>query len=167
MIRLANINDVEAIRGIFNHAIIHTTAVYSYKPYTSAMMLDWFNDKQSKNLPLLVFVVDEIVVAFATYGAFRLRPAYQFTAEHSVYVHHNFRKRGIAKQLMIRLIEIAKSNQIHSLIGGIDAENVGSADFHINLGFKEVALIKEVGYKFNRWLDLKFFQLILDTDNRP
>jgi len=160
-IRRAEMKDVESIMAIFNHAIEHTTAVYNYEPYSFEMMQEWYLAKINKGRPILVYEQDNKAIAFATYDNFRLRPAYQFSVEHSVYVDINYRKNGIAKALMLKLIELAQAEGIHTLIGGIDAENAVSADFHEKLGFKEVAHLAQVGYKFNRWLDLKFFQLIL------
>lgn len=161
-IRPATPSDLHTILVIYNHAIKHTTAVYSYNPYTPGMMLDWFNEKQENNFPVYVSTEGDIVTGFVTYGTFRMRPAYQFTMEHSIYVHYNHRRKGIAKALMPSIIAIAKQNKVHTLIGGIDAENEISISFHEQFGFKKVAHIKEAGFKFERWLDLVFMQLILD-----
>ncbi|MFT5818907.1 MAG: L-amino acid N-acyltransferase YncA [Crocinitomix sp.] len=160
-IRPATLADLNTILVIFNHAIDHTTAVYSYDPYTPAMMVEWFEEKKENNLPVYVSTAGDEITGFVTYGKFRMRPAYQYTVEHSIYVHHNHRRKGIAKALMPFIIEIAKQNKIHTLIGGIDAENEGSILFHEQFGFNKVAHIKEAGYKFDRWLDLVFMQLIL------
>lgn len=161
-IRPATKNDVPAILEIFNHALIHTTAIYSYEPYTLAMMEEWFEEKQTNNWPLFVSENEQTITGYVTYGTFRLRPAYKYTVEHSIYVDKDFRKQGIAGALMEKIIAVARENEIHSLIGGIDAENEISIRFHEKYGFEEVAHIKEVGYKFDRWLDLKFMQLILE-----
>ncbi len=160
-LRTAAIADIERIRLIFNHAILHTTAVYSYEPYSLRDMTDWYHQKIDNEFPIIVASVNNTVIGFASYGTFRQRPAYRHTMEHSVYVHPDYQKKGIGKSLLNELISLAKLNNVHTLIGGVDAENIGSIDFHKNMGFNEVAHIKEVGYKFNRWLDLKLFQLIL------
>lgn len=160
-IRLATIKDLDIILDIYNHAIKHTTAVYSYDPYTPEMMQDWFEDKKANNFPVYVSTENNEVTGFVTYGKFRMRPAYQHTAEHSIYVHHKHRRKGIAKALMPFIIEVARQNNVHTLIGGIDAENEVSILFHEQFGFNKVAHIKEAGFKFDRWLDLVFMQLIL------
>lgn len=167
IIRHATERDVEGILEIFNHALIHTTAIYSYEPYSLQKMRDWFNEKKRLKEPLYVAISNDKVAGYVTYGEFRKRPAYKYTVEHSIYVHKNFRKQGIANMLMEKIIAVAEENGIHSLMGGIDAENEVSILFHKKFGFKEVGHIREVGFKFNRWLDLKFMQLILDTPKHP
>lgn len=160
-IRPATLADLNTILAIYNHAIKHTTAVYSYDPYTPAMMQEWFEDKKANKFPVYVSTEGEVVTGFVTYGNFRPRVAYQFTMEHSIYVHHEHRRKGIAKVLMPFIIDIAKQNNVHTLIGGIDADNEVSILFHEQFGFKKVAHIKEAGFKFDRWLDLVFMQLVL------
>ncbi|NOQ76001.1 MAG: GNAT family N-acetyltransferase [Crocinitomix sp.] len=160
-IRPATIADLDNILTIYNHAIKHTTAVYCYDPFTPEMMQEWFDEKKVNNFPVYVSTEGDEVTGFVTYGKFRMRPAYQFTMEHSIYVHHEHRRKGVAKVLMPFIIEIAKQNKIHTLIGGIDAENEVSILFHEQFGFNKVAHIKEAGYKFDRWLDLVFMQLVL------
>ena len=160
-IRPATLVDLDTILIIFNHAIKHTTAVYSYDPYTPEMMLEWFQEKRNNNFPVYVSIAGENVTGFVTYGTFRIRPAYKFSMEHSIYVHHNHRQKGIAKALMKLILAEAKKANVHTLIGGIDAENEISIAFHKKFGFEKVAHIKEAGYKFDRWLDLVFMQKML------
>lgn len=161
IIRSAIEKDLDAILTIYNDAILNTTAVYDYNPHTPKMRFDWFIDKKAHNFPVLVAEKDGIVGGFATYGPFRNWAAYQHTAEHSVYVHPDFRGQGIAKLLLKRIIETAQSNGVHTLIAGIDSDNAVSIYLHQQFGFKEVALFHEVGYKFGRWLNLQCLQLIL------
>jgi phosphinothricin acetyltransferase len=163
-IRQALISDAAGILDIYNHAILNTTSVYSYEPHTLAMRIAWMEDKNRSDIPVFVAEVDGIVVGFATYGPFRVWPAYQYTVEHSVYVHYNYRQRGIAQTLLEKLIETVTQKQVHTIIAGIDAGNTASINLHQKMGFTEVGTFKQVGYKFNRWLDLKFMQLIL-TNN--
>lgn len=86
---------------------------------------------------------------------------YQFTVEHSVYVAPEFIGKGIGKQLLLALIVLAKDEGYHTMIGGTDAANTGSIAFHRKFGFVETGILKEVGFKFGKWLDLQFMQLIL------
>lgn len=167
VLREARFEDVPSIREIFNHAIIHTTAVYSYEPYSVEEIEDWFNKKLSQKFPVYVSTLNDKVTGFVTYGKFRERPAYKYCAEHSIYVHHDYRRQGIARLLMDKIIDVAQLNELHSLIGGIDASNQISIDFHSEFGFEKAGLIKEVGYKFNKWLDLQFMQLIFETPRNP
>jgi len=166
-IRKATENDLQGILDIYNDAIINTTAVYNYKPHTLEMRKVWFNEKVEKGIP--VFVADDNgqVVGFASYGAFRAWAAYKYSVEHSVYVHTAFRRKGIAKQLMLTLIESVNQKEIHTMIAGIDADNAISIHLHKQLGFEEAGHFKQVGYKFGKWLDLIFMQLILENNLQP
>ncbi len=166
-IRPATTEDLGVILEIFNHAIQYTTAVYSYDPYTPKMMLDWYNEKVKFNFPVFVSTDNGLVTGFVTYGTFRTRPAYKYTVEHSIYVHPDHRERGIAKALILFIIDVAKKADVHALIGGIDAENEISIGFHEKFGFKKVGHLSEVGYKFGKWLDLVFMQLVLETPKDP
>jgi len=166
-IRPATEADLEMILEIYNSAILTTTSVFSYRAHTLAMRQEWFKTRQSANYP--VFVADSAgaILGFATYGPFRTWPAYKYTVEHSVYVAERARRAGIARALMQRLIAQARSQEYHAVIGGVVAENVASIRLHQSLGFVEVAHFPEVGYKFGRWLDLKFFQLLLAFPPHP
>jgi L-amino acid N-acyltransferase YncA len=167
IIRLASTTDAADILAIYNHAILNTTSVYSYKPHTLEMRLAWMEDKDRSNIPVFVAEVDGVVAGFATYGPFRVWPAYQYTIEHSVYVHIDYRKRGIAQKLLEKLIETVMQKRVHTIIAGIDADNAASINLHQKFGFTEVGTFKQVGYKFNHWLDLKFMQLILNNNFQP
>ena len=160
-IRLAHAADLSAILDIYNHAIINTTVVYQEEVHTLAMREVWFADKLKHGFPVFVAVQGDVVIGFCTYGPFRNWPGYRFTVEHSVYVHVDHRGAGIGKQLVQRIIIHAREKGMHTLIAGVDADTVGSIKLHQSLGFIEVAQFKQVGYKFGRWLDLKFLQLML------
>jgi L-amino acid N-acyltransferase len=160
-IRDAIERDLPAILAIYNHAIENTTAVFSYEPHTLQMRREWFESKRANGHPVLVAQRGDRVAGFATYGAFRAWPAYNHTVEHSVYTAPEFRRQGIARSLMNALIVRASASGLHAMVGGVVAENIESVRLHESLGFMEVAHFREVGYKFERWLDLKFFELLL------
>ena len=166
VIREAGSADIPAITGIFNDAIVNTTAVYFYDPVTEKSRAEWLAAKHAGRWP--VFVADEAgdVLGFSTYGPFRPWPAYQYSVEHSVYVHPERRGRGVGKLLVPPLIESAQAKGIHTMIAGIDSSNSASLRLHRHFGFVEVAHFKEVGFKFDRWLDMLFFQLWLKSDRR-
>lgn len=159
--------DLPAILGIYNHAIEHTTAVFSYKPHTLAMRREWFEAKRAANHPVFVAQSDGGVVGFATFGPFRPWPAYKYTVENSVYVAEHARRSGIARSLMNRLLLDARDKQCHAVIAGIVSDNTASIRLHQSLGFVEVAHFREVGYKFGRWRDLKFFEILLTGPEHP
>lgn len=160
-IRKATLEDLPAILDIVNYSIVHTTANYNYDVQTLEIQTQWFILKQSKNNPIIVADYNGIAVGFGTYGQFREKIGYQYTVEHSVYVANEHTEKGIGKLLLTELIRLAKQDGIHVMIGGIDAENADSIAFHKKFGFVENGIIKEAGFKFGRWLDLLFMQLIL------
>lgn len=160
-IRPATTNDLENILAIVNHSILHSTANYNYEIQTLEIQKQWFEDKKSKKMPVIVADYNGKTIGFGTYGSFREKIGYQFTVEHSVYVTDDFIGKGVGKLLLTELIKLAKEQGFHNMIGAIDAENLGSIAFHEKFGFKVAGTIREVGYKFDHWLDLVFMQLIL------
>jgi L-amino acid N-acyltransferase len=160
-IRQATAADLPAILEIYNDVIVNTTAVYDYNPHTLAMRQQWFETKQQQGFPVFVAEENGEVLGFSSIGPFRAWAAYKHTVENSIYVAAAARGRGIAKLLMPPLIEAARQLKLHTMVAGIDASNEASIALHKKFGFTEVAHFTEVGYKFNRWLDLKFLQLIL------
>jgi phosphinothricin acetyltransferase len=160
-IRKATLEDVPKILTIVNHAIEHTTANYLYEKLPLATQIQWFEEKLTKNFPVIVADDNGIVVGFGTYGTFREKIGYQYTVEHSVYVAADYIGKGIGSLLLSELIKLAKSEEYHVMVGGIDATNKDSIAFHKKFGFTENGVLKEVGFKFDQWLDLQFMQLIL------
>lgn len=150
----------EAILAIFNHAIAHTTALFDLKPRTAMDMAQWFAIKEGKNWPVFG-LQDEAgtLCAFATYGAFRAHAAYGQTMEHSVYVHPQHQGRGLGRVVMQRLIAHAWASDVHVLVGVIESGNRPSIRLHQQLGFTQAGTLREVGRKFDRWLDVDLYQL--------
>lgn len=159
--RAATAADLPEILEIYNDAILNTTSVYSEKPHTLEMRQTWFNERKQAGFPVIVAVQDGNVAGFATYGHFRIWPCYRYTVEHSVYVRKESRGQGISKLLLNEVIDDARKAGMHAMIAGIDSENDISLKLHLQYGFEQVARFKEVGFKFNRWLDLIFLELIL------
>ena len=157
-----------AILNIFNEAIVNSTALYDYHPRTADSMVSWFKAKESQYFPV-IGAIDETdtLLGFASYGTFRAWPAYKYSVEHSVYIHKDYRGKGIGRALMQRLIAAAIAQQYHVMIGGIDVTNTASIALHEHLGFVQAGTIKHAGFKFGRWLDLGFYQLILPTPEHP
>lgn len=160
-IRHATEDDLPEILEIYNDVILHTTAVYDYEPHTLEMRRQWFITKKEQGFPVFVAIETGHVAGLSSIGPFRAWAAYKFSVENSVYVASASRGKGIGKLLMPPLIEACKELGLHTMIAGIDASNEASIRLHEGFGFKEVAHFREVGYKFNRWLDLKFLQLLI------
>lgn len=161
-IRFAREADLPEILEIYNEVILHTTAVYTYQPHTPEMRKAWYDDKMKAGYPVFVAEEDGNVIGLSSYGPFRAWPAYKYTVENSVYVAESSRGKGVAKLLMQPLIDDARSQGYHAIIAGIDAANEPSIRLHRSFGFGEVAHFREVGYKFGRWLDLTFMELLLE-----
>jgi L-amino acid N-acyltransferase len=163
LIRPATPADLERLRSIYNDAVLHSTASYDYEPRTVEVQAQWFATKQASGCPVLV--ADDssgAVMGFASYGSFRAWAGYRFTVEHSVYVHESFRRRGVASALVQRLLQHAGGQGLHLMVGAIDAANTGSIEMHRRLGFEHAGVLREAGYKFDRWLDLAFMTRRLD-----
>lgn len=154
--------DTQAILDIINYNILHSTALYDYNIRTYEQQKAILEDKLAKSFPVIVAEVDGQVVGFGMYSEFRFREAYKFTVEHSVYVANEFHGKGIGNLLLAELITLAKAQKLHTMIAVIDAENQGSVLFHEKFGFQTVGIIKESGYKFDRWLHSVFMQLLLE-----
>lgn len=158
----------DAILEIFNDAIITSTALYDYQRRSPESMVAWFKAKEAGGFPVIGAVAEDgRLLGFASYGPFRAWPAYKYTIEHSVYVHQDHRGRGIGLALMRRLIAAATAQQYHVMVGGIDLANAGSIALHEQLGFVHAGTIRQAGFKFGRWLDLAFYQLLLDSPAHP
>jgi len=158
----------EAIRAILNEAILNSTALYDYQPRTPEMMQAWFAAKAKGNYPVIGALDDAgTLLGFSSYGMFRERPAYKYSVEHSVYVDIRRRGQGLGRKLLRAAIDAAIGQDYHMMIGGIDAANSVSVALHRSLGFTHCGSIKQAGYKFGRWLDVEFYQLILPTPEQP
>ena len=153
--------DTETIVAIVNYYIANSTAIYDYELRTLKQQQAIFEEKLTKNFPIIVATINERVVGFGYYSEFRFREAYKFTVEHSVYVLPNEYGKGIGKKIIESLIDLAKAQKLHTMIGVIDSENENSISFHEQFGFKIVGTIKESGFKFDRWLHSVIVQLLL------
>ncbi|WP_066340643.1 GNAT family N-acetyltransferase [Azohydromonas lata] len=168
IVQCTHARHAQAILDIFNEAIATSTALYDYQPRPLASMETWFAAKDKGNFPV-IGIEDEAgtLLAFGSFGTFRAWPAYKYSVEHSVYVHKDHRGQGLGLKVMQALIAAAREHGVHAMVGGIDAANAGSIALHERLGFKHVGTLPQVGFKFGRWLDLAFYQLLLDTPLNP
>ena len=126
----------ESILGILNEVIETSTAIYDYKPRPFSSMEGWFKSKEAGGFPVIGAESESgQLLGFASYGAFRGWPAYKYTVEHSVYVHRDYRGQGLGLKLMQELIAVARKQERHVLVGGVDSANKGSIALHRKLGF--------------------------------
>ena len=156
------IEDTQAVLDIINDNILNSTALYDYEPRSLNTQIAIFDDKLKKGFPIIVATQNKQVLGFGYYSEFRFREAYKYTVEHSVYAKKEAIGKGVGKLLMTELIALAKAQKLHTMVGVIDSENKSSIEFHENFGFKIVGNIKDSGFKFDRWLDSVFMQLMLE-----
>lgn len=159
-IRPATVADLPAINEIYNHYVLESTCTYDLEPTTAAEREVWFL-AHGPTHPITVAEAGGAIVGWAALSPFRTRPAYRKTVENSVYVRHDRQRQGIGGALLADSIERAKAMGHHSIIAAIDAEQAASVNIHQRLGFEQVAFLKQVGFKFDRWLDVVYLQKML------
>jgi phosphinothricin acetyltransferase len=159
--------DVPAILAILNDAIRDTTAVWYADPKSEDEIRTWWETRTRDGFPVLVARRDGAVVGYATYGPFRAWPGYRATVELSIYVTTAAQRTGVGRTLLAALMDRARADGLHAMVGGIEAGNEASLALHRELGFREVARMPEVGQKFGRWLTLVFMQAVLDQRPLP
>jgi phosphinothricin acetyltransferase len=160
-IRKAELTDLEAIRGIYNEAILTTTATFDTEPKGADERLQWFQSHDARH-PIIVAVVDGNVVGWASLTQWSDRAAYDDTAETSFYVKSEFRGRGIGRKLKTATIEIARQLRLHTLIARVAEGSDESIHLNESAGFVRVGTLKEVGRKFGKLLDVHIMQKMLD-----
>ena len=161
-VRPATCDDLPGILEIYNEAVLNTTATYDYEPRTLEHRIAWFDDHTRSHYPVFVAVNEEgRIVGWSSLNRYHDRKGYQFTTENSVYVAADQRGKGIGKLLMQPLIEAARQRGVHAILAGIDAENQASIRLHASFGFVKVAHFRQVGFKFDRWLDVVYMELLL------
>ncbi|KAG0272674.1 hypothetical protein BGZ95_011546 [Linnemannia exigua] len=169
-IRPATDLDVEQINGIINHEIAETVNNFNYGPRSLEDGLAWFRATIAGGYPVFVATTttageggeggEEVVAGYSSLGSFRQKDGYRFTAEYSVYIHHEHRRRGLGKRLLKDLLIEAKLRNFHSIIGSISEGNQTSIDLAKAFGFRVVGTMKDNGYKFGRWIDNTFLELV-------
>jgi len=160
-IRDATEADLPAMLAIYNEVLASSTSIFSDIPRTHVDQQQWFRDRVAQERPVLVATLANEVIGYASYGPFRTWPGYRHTVENSIYLAAAARGQGIGTHLLRALLERAHAQRLHAVIAGIDGENLVSMRLHEKLGFTKVAQLKEVGRKFDRWLDLVFYQRLL------
>jgi L-amino acid N-acyltransferase len=159
LVRAATEDDIERILEITNDAIAHTTANWSVELTDLDERCRWFREHLTRGFPVLVAESDARgVVGFGAYGEFRPKVGYRYTVEHSVYVDAAERRGGVGTALLGALVDHATAAGMHVMIGGIASDNIASIRLHERFGFQRTGHLRQVGWKFGRWLDLVFMQ---------
>lgn len=150
--------DFEQITAIYNDVLTKSTAIYNDRPATLADRLAWWRSRQQQHHPVLVATDGLQVCGFGSFGDFRSWPGYRYTVEGTVHVAAGSRGQGVGSLLLQELIARATLAGKHSMIAGVDSENTASLRFLERFGFQQVGLLPEVGYKFDRFLNLVLLQ---------
>jgi len=158
MIRTVNSNDAEALCIIYNDYVENTTISFEVQPVTVA---DMKKRIETATLPWLVYEMDKTAVGYAYASKWKARSAYRFTAETTVYLSKTAVNQRIGTQLYEALLLALRDTPIHALIGVIALPNTASIALHEKLGYEKVAHFKEVGWKFNRRIDVGYWELII------
>ena len=158
-IRPATAADVPGIWALHNHAIEHSLAIWMDAAVPLANRVAWFNERRAAGFPVLVAEMGGIFAGFSSYGAFRSGDGYRGVVEDSVYVTPGARGSGVGRALMLALLEEARSARLHMVVGAIGLPNDASVALHASLGFEDAGLLREIGLKNGRRLDLKMMQL--------
>ena len=159
-IRLATPADAESINDIYNHYVLTSTCTFHLEPVPLSEREAWLSAHGAKH-PVIVYEENGEVLGWASITPFKERPAYQWTVESSVYIHHQFHGKGIGTQLMRDILARAKEIGHHSVIAGATAEQTPSIRLHESLGFVKAAHFRDTGFKFGRWLDTVYLQFML------
>jgi phosphinothricin acetyltransferase len=158
-LRTATTDDIPAIQNIYAHHVLHGTGTFETEPPNVGVMQDRFSEITRSGYPYLVAETDEGVFGFGYLGPFRTRPAYRHTVEDSIYLHPDKRGQGVGSKLLVALINEAKQKgftQMIALIG--DSANRASVALHARCGFESTGTMRQVGFKFDRWLDVVIMQ---------
>lgn len=162
-VRLARLDDAEAIREIYNHEVLTSTVTFDLVPRTSAEQRAWLTDRSGAHAVLVAVEPGGAVAGFASLSPYRDRPAYRTTVEDSVYVHTDHRGLGIGSVLLGALVEVAADHGFHSVMARIVGGHDASIALHRRHGFEVVGTEREVGRKFGRWLDVVTMQLLVPS----
>jgi len=161
-LRPAAVADLDAINTIYNHYVLHSTCTYQETPEPMEARREWFARHDTAH-PVIVAELAGRVVGWGALSAYHARSAYRHTVEDSVYVAEGYHRRGIGTALLGRLVAVADGVGHHAILAVIDGEQAPSIALHARFGFQEVGLFREIGYKFDRWLDVVYLQRLLNS----
>jgi len=159
-VRTATPADLPAINDIYNHYVRNSTCTYQETPESLDDRREWFAAHGAR-YPIIVAEIGGEVVGWGSLSPWQKRSAYRYSVENSVYVRHDMHRRGIGSAILGELIARARALGYHAIIAGADAEQAASLALHRKFGFVDCARLREVGFKFGRWLDVIYLQLIL------
>ncbi len=161
LVRLARATDADAIRSIYNAEVTGSTATFDLVPRTVDEQLAWLAEHRGPYPAVVALDEDETVLGFGSLSEYKNRPSYATTVENSVYVGAAHRGKGVGRLLLRELVELATRHGFHSVIARVGGDNTTSIALHRDCGFTLVGVEREVGRKFNRWMDVTVLQRLL------
>jgi L-amino acid N-acyltransferase YncA len=163
-VRLAELSDAEPLRRIYNAEVLGSTATFDLRARTVEEQSDWMAEHQG-TYPVVVAVDDDgTILGFGSLSTYRDRPSYATTVENSVYVDTGRRGAGTGRALLDELVRLGTLHGFHSMIARVGGDNTASIALHEACGFEPVGVEREIGRKFNRWLDVAVLQRMLGGD---
>ena len=160
ILRLARVEDLVAINDIYNYYVDHSTCTYQETHEPLDGRRKWFANHGPAH-PITVATINGRVVGWGSLSMYHPRSAYRLTVENSVYIHHEFQRQGIGSLILADLIERARMIGHRAIIAGADADQLASISLHEKFKFEKVGHLKKVGFKFGRWLDVIYMELLL------
>ena len=165
-LRRAEDADLDAILDIHNDAILNSSAIWTDEAVDRRERELWLAQREAAGHPVIVAVVDDAVVGYATYGPWRAKSGYRFTVENSVYLAAGHRGRSIGAMLLAEIIRLAQEAGMQVMVADIESRNSASIRLHERFGFERVGTVRQVGTKFGEWLDLLILELPLQARER-
>ena len=162
IIRPASPADADRICVIYNYYVAATTVSFEEEPVSPAEMAQRISDVAAANLPWLVMFEDDTLIGYAYATKWRVRAAYRYSVESSIYLDPEYVGKGAGRVLYEAMLAELRQRGLHLVIGGIAQPNEASVRLHERLGFRKVAQFSEVGLKFGRWVDVGYWELRLD-----
>jgi L-amino acid N-acyltransferase len=161
MIRHATRDDIPMMTDIYNYVIERNSATYDIETKTVEQRTKWFESHKENN-PIIVYETDNKVMGYAGLSPFGSDDGYVYSVKLCIYLHPDARGEGIGTELMEEIISLARSMEnIHTIVSEITATNLASIAIHESFGFNYVGMLKEVGYKFDEFHDMLFYQLMV------
>jgi phosphinothricin acetyltransferase len=161
-IREIRLDDIPALTAIYNHYVRTSIATFAEQEITTAEFAAQVASVEAATLPWLVAVTGPDVVGYAYAALWKARSAYRFAVEISVYLSPGAEGRGTGSRLYADLLDRLRARGVHAAIGGVSLPNDTSVALHRKFGFEQVARFREVGFKFGQWIDVGYWELVLD-----
>jgi L-amino acid N-acyltransferase YncA len=160
-VRSAMASDAQAIARIYNYYIANTVITFEEEPVLPTTMATRVADIQGAHLPWLVAELEGAVVGYAYASQWKVRSAYRFSVETTIYLERGHEGRGLGTRLYTELLALLRARGVHVAIGGAALPNEASVALHEKLGFERVAMFRQVGFKHDRWVDVAYWQIVL------